>query len=628
MGAKYDFSGWATKNNLRCSDGRTIRQGAFKDNDGQIVPLVWQHQHNDPTNVLGHALLQNRKEGVYAYGVFNQTDAGLHAKALVQHGDVNALSIYANKLDQRGGDVFHGDIKEVSLVLAGANPGALIDYPILEHSGEESYEEAIIYTGEALSHSEIELEDEVNEEPEDNKDKDEEKAVRKDYDEDLKHADESDETLEDVFNTLTDKQKDAVYTIIGEALGDDDDEDYADDDSEGGDGEMKHNVFDADTQTGADVLTHDDFKTLFADAKRLGSLKEAVEAHTEEGGVLAHAVYNRDGSEQKYGIADIDYLFPDAKSLNNVPELLGRDMDWVGKVMSATHHTPFSRVRSMYANITMDEARARGYMKGKLKKEEVFALLKRSTDPQTIYKKQKLDRDDIIDITDFDVVAWLKREMRMMLEEEIARAILIGDGRNPADDDHISEDHVHSVLNDADLYTLKVAVQQGADASKTAKNMIKASVRCRKNYRGSGNPTLFTTEDWLTEMLLLEDGMERPLYDTVEKLATALRVKSIVTVPVMEGVKTKTNHDVLGIIVNLADYNIGADKGGAVSMFDDFDIDYNQQKYLIETRISGALVKPFSAIVLQLGGEDSSPDIPVNPPANNNDQNDPLDDGE
>lgn len=636
MGVKYDFSGWATKNNLKCSDGRTIRQGAFKHNDGQTVPLVWQHQHNDPTNVLGHALLQNRNEGVYAYGVFNETDAGLHAKALVQHGDVNALSIYANKLDQRGGDVFHGDIKEVSLVLAGANPGALIDYPILEHSGEESYDEAIIYTGEKLMHGDYDNNEKTVEEILDTLTDEQKEAVgalledfvddveEYDDDESFEHSDDGEETIQDVFDTLTEKQKTAVYALIGEALSEEDeDEDNYD---EEGDGEMKHNVFDADTQTGANVLTHDDFKTLFADAKRLGSLKEAVEAHTEEGGVLAHAVYNRDGSEQKYGIADIDYLFPDAKSLNNVPELLGRDMDWVGKVMSATHHTPFSRVRSMYANITMEEARARGYMKGKLKKEEVFALLKRSTDPQTIYKKQKLDRDDIIDITDFDVVAWLKREMRMMLEEEIARAILIGDGRNPADDDHISEDHVHSVLNDADLYTLKVAVQQGADASKTAKNMIKASVRCRKNYRGSGNPTLFTTEDWLTEMLLLEDGMERPLYDTVEKLATALRVKSIVTVPVMEGVKTKTNHDVLGIIVNLADYNIGADKGGAVSLFDDFDIDYNQQKYLIETRISGALVKPFSAIVLQLGGEDSSPDIPVNPPANN--QTDPIDDGE
>ena len=625
MGAtKYDFSGWATKNNLKCSDGRTIRKGAFKHNDGQIVPLVWQHQHNDPTNVLGHALLQNREEGVYAFGVFNETDAGLHAKALVQHGDVNALSIYANKLDQRGGDVYHGDIKEVSLVLAGANPGALIDYPILEHSGEETYDEAIIYTGEVISHTDFEDDEEDEEKGE------EIEGMKKDYYEDeeemkeeLEHAEEGGEkTLSDVFDTLSDEQKDAVYTIIGELVDGDDDEDeyeYEDSDySEEGEDEMKHNVFDADTKTGANVLTHDDFKTLFTDAKRLGSLKEAVEANLEEGGVLAHAVYNRDGSEQKYGIADIDYLFPDAKALNNVPEILGRDMDWVAKVMSATHHTPFSRVRSMFANITMEEARARGYLKGKLKKEEVFALLKRSTDPQTIYKKQKLDRDDIIDITDFDVVAWLKREMRMMLEEEIARAILIGDGRNPADDDHISEDHIHSVLNDADLYTLKVAVQQGADDAKTAKNIIKAAVRCRKNYRGSGSPTLFTTEDWLTEMLLLEDGMERPLYDTVEKLATALRVKSIVTVPVMEGVKTKTNHDVIGIIVNLADYNIGADKGGAVAMFDDFDIDYNQQKYLIETRISGALVKPFSAIVLQLGGEDSSPDIPVNPPAESN----------
>ena len=635
---KYDFSGWATKNDLRCSDGRTIRRDAFKHNDGATVPLVWQHLHNDPTNVLGHCLLENREEGVYAYGVFNNTEAGKQAKSLVEHGDVDQLSIYANGLDQKGGDVYHGDIKEVSLVLAGANPGARIDYPILEHSGEEFYDEAVIYTGEDLSLHHADDTDEEDEKDKKN-DEDEEKEDAKDEnpesseedkkpeedDEDKKKSDEDDEdkdkdkslqhsdtnpTIQEVFNTLTDVQKNAVYAIIAEALDDDDEVEH----SEGGDDEMKHNVFDNDTKNTRTVLSHDDFKTIFADAKRLGSLKDAVAQHMEEGGVLAHAVYNHDAdgertTEQTYGIADIDYLFPEARSLNNPPEFVSRDMDWVYEVMRGVRHTPFSRVKSQFANITMDEARARGYVKGNLKVEEVFGLLKRNTDPQTIYKKQKLDRDDIIDITDFDVVAWLKREMRMMLDEEIARAVLVGDGRTTADDDKISEDHVRSVLNDHEFFTLTVAIQAGADEAKTAKNVIKGAVRARKNYKGSGNPIMFVSEDWLTEMLLLEDEMARPLYDTQDKLATALRVRKIVSCPVFEGLQ-KDGHDIVGIILNLADYNVGADKGGEVSMFDDFDIDYNQMKYLIETRISGALVKPFSSIVLQIGGESSSTAIP------------------
>lgn len=660
MGAtKYDFSGWATKNNLKCSDGRTIRQDAFKHNDGQIVPLVWQHLHNDPMNVLGHCLLENRSEGVYAFGVFNETDAGQHAKALVQHGDVDALSIYANKLDQRGGDVYHGDIKEVSLVLAGANPGALIDYPILEHSGEEAYDEAVIYTGELLKHSDDKEEEEEkkSEEEEEKKKKPEEKEEPEDKSdeeddsedeegEDLEHADSDEETIQDVFDTLTDKQKNVVYAIIGQALSGEDvehsdlDLEHADEeggetikdvfdtltdkqknvvyaiigealgedeeDSEGGEEEMKHNVFDVDSKQQGATLTHDDFQAIFADAKRLGSLKDAVMQHMEDG-VLAHAVYNHDDdgkptTEQTYGIADIRYMFPDARNLNAVPEFISRDMSWVQKVMSATKHTPFSRVKSMFADITMEEARAKGYMKGKLKKDEVFALLKRTTDPQTIYKKQKLDRDDVIDITDFDVVAWMKREMRMMLDEEVARAVLIGDGRSAADEDHISEDHVRSILNDAPLYTIKVGVTAGADDDKTAKNFIREVIKSRKLYKGSGNPTLFTTDDVLTDMLLLEDDMGRTLYDSESALATKLRVKEIVTVPVMESLEKKT-----AILVNLNDYNIGADKGGEVSMFDDFDIDYNQMKYLIETRLSGALIKPYSAIVFTVGGTSQLP---------------------
>ena len=604
MARKYDFSGWATKNDLKCSDGRTIRQGAFKHCDGTVVPLVWQHQHNDPTNVLGHALLKNKPEGVRAYGVFNDTPKARHAKLSVEHGDIAALSIYANNLEQRGGDVYHGDIKEVSLVLAGANPGAFIDNPVLEHSGEEVLTEGIIFTGENLEfiqHSDEEPEEDPKEEKED-----------------MKHSEEGAKTVGEVFDTLTDEQKDAVYTVIDAYINDededDDDEDYDEedyDDSEGGE-EMKHNAFDTGMARPRPYLSHDDFKLIAADAKRLGSLKEAFLAHMDEGGVLAHAIgdiANEDGSAQTYGIADIDYLFPDAKLLNNEPEFIKRDTGWVSKVMSGTHHTPFSRVKSMFANITMDEARAKGYIKGNMKKEEVFTLLKRATDPQTVYKKQKLDRDDVLDITSFDVIRWIKAEMRMMLEEELARAILIGDGRSTADEDHISEDHIRPIYNDADLYTIKVGVTAGSDDEGTTKNFIRAAIKGRKGYKGSGSPTLFTTEDLLTDMLLLTDNIGHFLYESEAKLATVLRVKEIVTVPQLEGFTDANNHDVMGIIVNLSDYNIGADKGGETTTFEDFDIDYNQMKYLIETRISGALVKPFSAITLIKGGSNSSLDV-------------------
>ena len=563
---KFDFSGWATKANLKCSDGRTIMKDAFKDNDGKSVPLVWNHQHNDPTNVLGHALLQNRDEGVYAYCTFNDSEAGKTGKLLVQHGDVCALSIWANQLKQNLNNVVHGNIREVSLVLAGANPGAFIDSIIMH--GEESDEDAIIYTGEdiVLSHSN---------ESEDKKMDETDKNVETN----------KEETVADVFNTLSEKQKNVVYAIIGQAL--EEGEESDNEESEGGN-EMKHNVFDQTEEKKNDVLSHDAMNTIISDGKRFGSLKESFLAHADE-----------------YGIKQIDYLFPEAESLNNPPEFIKRETDWVSKVMNGVHRTPFSRIKSSFADITADEARAKGYIKGNLKKEEVFTLLKRSTTPTTIYKKQKLDRDDIIDITDFDVVAWLKSEMRMMLNEEIARAILIGDGRLSSSDDKINEQNIRPIASDAELYSVRVPVHVAASATTDdkAKAMIRAAVKARKEYKGSGNPTFFTTEDWLTDALLLEDTMGHRLYKNESDVAAAMRVSNIVTVPVMEGAKGPNGGDLIGIIVNLNDYNVGADKGGAINMFDDFDIDYNQQKYLIETRCSGALTKPYSALVLELATE-------------------------
>ena len=577
---RFDFSGWATRNNLKCSDGRTIRKDAFKDNNGQKVPLVWNHQHNDPLNVLGHALLENRDEGVYAYCSLNDTEAGQNAKRLVEHGDVSALSIYANQLKQHGGDVIHGSIREVSLVLAGANPGAFID-SIICH-GEESEEEAIIYTGEDIYLSHADNEEMKEEKPMEDTKKVENKTDNK--------------TVKDVFDTLTEEQKTVVYALIGQALesaGNTDDNDDNDDNDEYDDEEdnnMKHNVFDQDEMMQGNVLSHSDMEEIFSDAKRTGSLKESF---------LAHAVGT-------YGIDAIDTLFPEPKSMNTPPEFIKRDTNWVAGVINGVHHTPFSRIKSMFANITEDEARAKGYIKGKLKKEEVFTLLKRTTTPTTIYKKQKLDRDDIIDITDFDVVAWIKSEMRMMLDEEIARAILVGDGRLTSDDDHINEANIRPIWKDDDLYTIKTKITVGAAATDDdkAKAVIKAAVKSRKNYKGSGNPVLYTTEDFLTNCLLLEDTQGYRLYKSEQDVATAMRVSRIVTVPVMENL-TRTDSEskertLVGIIVNLNDYNVGADKGGAVNMFDDFDIDYNQQKYLMETRCSGALIKPYSAIALEM----------------------------
>ena len=577
---RFDFSGWATRNDLKCSDGRTIRKDAFKDNNGQKVPLVWNHQHNDPLNILGHALLENRQEGVYAYCTFNETEAGQNAKLLVEHGDVSALSIYANQLKQRGSDVIHGAIREVSLVLAGANPGAFIDSVICH--GEESEEEAIIYTGEDISlfHAECDKKEETKEEkPVENEKKTTEGE---------KKITESEETIGEVLDTLNEKQKTAVYAVIAKAL---ENADNSDDDDEE-EKEMKHNVFDQDETMKENVLSHSDIESILSDAKRSGSLKESFLAHTAT-----------------YGIDQIDTLFPEPKSMNTPPEFIKRDMDWVAGVINGVHHTPFSRIKSMFANITEDEARAKGYIKGNLKKEEVFTLLKRTTTPTTIYKKQKLDRDDILDITDFDVVAWIKGEMRMMLDEEIARAILVGDGRLTSDDDHIPEQNIRPVWKDDDLYTIKtkITVSTTATDDDKAKAMIKAAVKSRKNYKGSGNPVLYTTEDFLTNCLLLEDTQGYRLYKSEQDVATAMRVSKIVTVPVMEGL-TRTDSEsktrtLMGLIVNLKDYNVGADKGGAVNMFDDFDIDYNQQKYLMETRCSGALIKPYSAIALEMVAE-------------------------
>ena len=577
---KFDFSGWATRNNLKCSDGRTIMKDAFKHNDGQTVPLVWNHQHNDPFNVLGHALLENREEGVYAYGKFNDTESGMQARKMVQNGDVKALSIYANGLKQQGGNVLHGAIREVSLVLAGANPGAFID-SIIVH-GEESDEEAVIYTGEdiALNHAEEQAE---------SKEKETEKEKPTMAAEETK----KDKTVKEVFDSMTEEQKTVVYAMIGQALEDAGVKDEESEESEG-DENMKHNVFDAETDN-KNVLSHAATKTIFESAKRYGSLKEAF---------LAHATEYAEG-DQEYGIVGTDWLFPEDKNLNVPPEFIKRDTGWVSKVMASVHHTPFSRIKSTFADITEDDARAKGYIKGKFKKEEVFSLLKRSTSPTTVYKKQKLDRDDVSDITDFDVVAWIKKEMRGMLDEELARAFLIGDGRLNSSDDKISEDHIRPIWKDEDLYTIKkiVSVKSTATPDEKVKAFIRGAVKSRKEYKGSGEPTMYTTEDILTDCLLLEDSTGRVIYETVDKLKSALRVKEIVTVPVMEGLKRTDEQEgevELGaIIVNLKDYNVGADKGGAINMFDDFDIDYNQMKYLIETRCSGALIKPFSAIAVE-----------------------------
>lgn len=580
---KYDFSGYATRNNIKCSDGRVIMRDAFKDNDHKKVPLVWQHDHMSPDNVLGHAMLENREDGVYAYGCFNDTPSGLNAKELVKNGDVRALSIYANKLKQDGANVIHGAIREVSLVLAGANPGAYIDTVMVHSDGDEETEDAEICfnlnSNPVIYHS----------------DKSDEKE--KDM---TNNTGSDDKTVQDVIDSMTDEQKNVLYTLVGMAAdGSLDNE---------GDDDMKHNAFEDEDDTMAHSI---DFDDILRDAKRCGSLRDSVMQHGLED--VSYADYLEHG-KATYGIDQIDTLFPDFKSLNTPPAFVSRNMDWVKDVMNSVSHTPFSRIKSVFANITADEARARGYTKGKKKLEEVFTLLKRTTTPQTIYKKQKFDRDDVIDITEFDVVAWVKGEMRMMLDEEIARAILVGDGRSDSSDDRIFPTNIRPVWQDDTFYTIRAQVDTKGMTTEEAKTeaIIKAIIRSRKNYKGSGNPVFYTTEDALTDMLLLENQIGDVKYKTKQELANRLRVSDIVTVEVMEGLTRKGDAskgdvaasatkdlNLVGLIVNLKDYNVGADKGGAVAMFDDFDIDYNQQKYLIETRCSGALIKPYAAISVE-----------------------------
>ena len=624
MAEHYDFCGYATKNDVLCNDGRTIRKDAFKDCDGMTVPLVWNHIHNDPDMVLGHAILENRDDGVFMYGKFNDTEKAQNCKKILDNRDIMGLSIYANGLKQKGGNVLHGAIKEVSLVLAGANPGALIDFSFAH--GDEADDEMWAYlVGDEytnLRHGDItvdETEDEtVEEEPEAKEENDEqpveeepepEKENEEMYDEEMMHADEepkekekensksnSEETVEDVFNTLTDKQKTAVYALIAAAAGEDNDEDEEDED-------VKHNAFESNYETEDNFLSHADIEEIFRDAKKIGSLKEAVQQH-QENGVLAHADsdYNitRGTGTNEYFVRDPEMLFPDYKGFQATPEFIKRDTTWVTDFMSRVKHSPFSRVKTMFADITIDEARALGYVKGNLKREEYFNLIKRTTDPQTIYKKQKMDRDDVIDITDFDVVAWIKGEMRDMLEEEIARACLVGDGRSSESDDKIYENHIRPIVFDHEMFTIKSVVTNSDSTSALAKNFVKNCIFSRKDYKGSGNPVLYITDTMLAYLLTMEDGNGRFIYETEAHLMTALRVSKIVTVPVMENVKVDGN-TLAAVIVNPIDYVIGADKGGAVNMFDDFDLDYNKMIYLIETRISGALVKPKSAIVLTIG---------------------------
>lgn len=586
----YDFAGWATKNDLRCADGVTIRKDAFMENDGKRVPLVWNHKHDTPSTVLGHAILENKEDGVYAYGYLNNTRAGQEAKEQLKHGDIVSLSIWANNLTKRGSDVVHGVIREVSLVLAGANPGAFVE-SVLAHNQpmDDEDDEGIFYTNEPLSIAHAES----------NK---EEKDM----------ADNSDKTVGEVFDTLTEEQKQAVAIIVGQAI-----EDMRDNKEEEEEEDMKHNLFESEESNGGTYISHADMETIFKDAKNLGSLREAVEKNLQDG-VLSHAIDttgmtgpSSSTSTQSYGVRDLDMLFPEARNLNVPPEFISREMGWVQKVMSRVHKTPFSRVRSTFANITEDEARAKGYIKGKQKKEEVFTLLKRVTEPQTIYKKQKLDRDDIIDITDFDVVAWIRAEMKIMFEEEKARAILIGDGRPGDSEDKIKEDRIRPIVSDVPLFNVKVPVQVAATADQQtiSKETINAVIRARKNYKGSGTPDFYTTEDVLTEMLLLEDKIGNKLYKTEQELATALRVREIIPVEPMEGMKVTWGSDqlpLLGIIVNLVDYNVGSDPKGSDNLFDDFDIDYNQYKYLMEGRMSGALIKPYSALTVALKKETTS----------------------
>lgn len=602
---KPDFTGWATKTGIKCTDGRTIMENAFADQDGQSVPLMWQHFHDDPAMVLGHAVLHNKKGGVWAECYFNKGEKAKEARNALENKDIKSLSIYANQLKQTGGNVIHGVIRELSMVIAGANNGATIDNVVLAHgdSMTELEDEALIYSDESEQLLFLEHADEDPEKKEEAEPVAEEKKVLEHADEGEKKADER--TVKDVWDSMTEEQQQVCYYMIGQALegGKGDDDDTAEHSDE--DGEvmtMKTNVFDKETKQET-YLSHADQMKIIERAKKLGSMKEAWDEALETNDTLAHAVYNDDGTEQTYGIANIDYLFPEYKTLNETPDKIRQDDDWVNVVMGGVRKTPFARIKTVHANITMDEARAKGYIKGNEKKEEVFNLLKRTVDPQTVYKKQKFDRDDVIDITDFDVIAWTKAEMRDKLNEEIARAILIGDGRDVEAEDKIKPDHIKPILTDDDLYAVKVTADEGSVEDETARNIIRAIIKSRNKYKGSGNLIFFTSEDWLSEMLLVEDQIGHRLYKTINELATALRVNRIVTVPQFEGLKLIGN-DVVGIAVDLKDYATGTNRRGQVEMFDDFDIDFNQYKYLIETRLSGMLTKPYSALIITVGKMD------------------------
>lgn len=586
----YDCSGWATKANVRCYDGLVIAQDAFKECSGKVVPMVYNHDHSNMDNVIGHCLLENRPGGVYCYAKFNDTDTGKTARQCVESGDLSAFSIFANGLKKVGSTVKHGFIREVSLVLAGCNPGALID-EVVKHSADEDYEggEAFIYNedGLSLTHG---MDPEGNPLEDLTHSADSGDAVTDDEatQEEAKMADEKNEgkTLEQVYNSMTDEQKECCHALVGLAL---EEKEGGDNDDGEEDDTVKQNVFDKDTN--ATVLKHsiEEINNVVKTAKSHGTMKAAFEDAGMDSDELAHSIDN------------IDWLFPEDHLLDTTPRIIDKPDDWVSVVMGAVHHIPFSRFKSMFADLTEEDARAKGYFKGNFKKEEVFGLLRRSTSPTTVYKKQKLDRDDVIDITSFDVVAWLKQEMRLKLNRELALAYLLGDGRLAASEDKIDENCIRPVFNDADLFTIKVQCKTTGltTVEDKYKALIKQILRSRKEYRGSGTPTLFTTEDALTEMLLLEDGIGHPLYADEAALARTLRVKNIVTIPEMEGRKGAKGGDLVCLIVNLADYTVGADKGGAVSMFDDFDIDFNAQKYLIETRCSGALTTPFSAMAVE-----------------------------
>jgi len=612
---KYDFSGYATKVGLKCSDGRTILPDAFQENDGQIVPLVWQHLHNEPGNILGHALLENRADGVYAYCSFNESSAAKDAKEAIKHGDIKALSIYANSLIEKGKNVVHGLIREVSLVIAGANAGAYIDNLAFQHGDGSVTEDET----EAIISANLDLELFHTEE------------VKEKVKEEIKHE-EKEETVADVFETLNEKQKTVVYAMIAEALqsaGETEEKEKEEETEEEikqsddkGDSNMKKNVFDNSTKEGDNTMKHaaltqTELREILDDARRSqSSLKNAFLAHGFDS--LAEAYMSYQGSDEdkaiQHSITDIGYLFPDHKATSSAPQVVARKTEWVKKVFDAAKHIPFARIKTLVADLTPESARALGYIKGEEKVEEVFALLKRTTDPQTVYKKQKIDRDDLIDITDFDVVMWLRNEMRMMLEEELARAILVSDGRSGASDDKISESKIRPIALDDDLYTVPVNVAAtGTNTEPTTSELIDEIIRARSDYRGNGIPTFFTTSDILSDMLLLKDSLGRRIHNTVADLAAALRVADIVEVPVMTGIVNPDTSvldysELAGVLVNMNDYSIGADKGGGIQMMDDFDIDFNQYKYLIETRVSGALTVPHSALAIWI--EKSEPVYP------------------